>query len=82
MTVNRAAACGAPVARGPHTTPRGKWGMRIHTPLTRGSVELTGFELVTPSLRSMQSNHCDQGQRRPSHLWRGCGTSPVRRRET
>ena len=30
------------------------------------SVELTGFEPVTPSLRNMRSNACDQGKRRPS----------------
>jgi hypothetical protein len=43
------------------------------------SVELTGFEPVTPSLRKMRSNGCDQGKRRdPQALWGGCGSSDVR----
>ena len=42
-------------------------------------VELTGFELVTPSLRKMQSKPCDQGKRGVlAGLWGGCGTSVVR----
>jgi hypothetical protein len=48
----------------------------------RFSVELGGFEPPTPSLRKMQSNHSDQGKRRPfTVLWRGCGTGHVRQRE-
>jgi len=43
------------------------------------SVELTGFEPVTPSLRKMQSNHSDQGKQHDlAGLWSGCGTGHVR----
>jgi hypothetical protein len=46
------------------------------------SVELTGFEPVTPSLRKMWSKPSDQGKRGPfAGLWAGCGPSHVRRRE-
>jgi len=46
-------------------------------------VELTGFEPVTPSLRKMWSKPSDQGKQPTSAvLWRGCGTSQVRPRET
>jgi hypothetical protein len=45
-------------------------------------VELTGFEPVIPSLRTMQSNLSDQGkQHRITGLWGGCGASDVRQCE-
>jgi hypothetical protein len=47
------------------------------------SVELTGFEPVTPSLRKMRSKRSDQAfQGEIAVLWRGCGTSHARCRET
>ena len=46
-------------------------------------VELTGFEPVTSSLRKMRSKASDQGKRHGlAGLWRGCGASDVRHRET
>ena len=46
-------------------------------------VELTGFEPVAPSLRKTRTKRCDLGfQAHLRVLWRGCGTSDVRRRET
>jgi hypothetical protein len=46
------------------------------------SVELTGFEPVTPSLRKMRSKRSDQGKRLPfAGLWASCGASDVRRCE-
>ena len=45
-------------------------------------MELAGFEPATFSLRKM-SKPCHQGKRhRLAVLWRGCGTSVVRRSET
>jgi len=42
-------------------------------------VELTGFEPVTPSLRKMRSDSCDQEkQNAVAGVWRVCGTSVVR----
>ena len=46
-------------------------------------MELTGFEPVTSSLRKMQSKPSDQEiWLKIAVLWRGCGTSHVRRGET
>jgi len=46
--------------------------------LTRAFVELTGFEPVTPSLRTMRSKRRYQGEHFVRvGLWRGCGTSGV-----
>jgi len=47
------------------------------------NVELTGFEPVTPSLRKMPSQRCDQGVCSHSgSLGRGSGTSVARPGET
>jgi hypothetical protein len=43
------------------------------------NVELTGFEPVTPSLRKMRSDRCDQGKQvSDTGLWGGCGVNDVR----
>jgi len=66
-----------------------RWANRLLSPssplseVTLSWVNLTGFEPVTPSLRKMQSKPSDQEKRHPiPGLWRGCGTSVVRHRET
>ena len=54
----------------------------LAAPWPGNSVELTGFEPVTPSLRKMWSEPPDQGKwHRISRLWGGCGASHVRQRE-
>ena len=46
-------------------------------------MELAGFEPAAFSLRKMRSKASDQGKRHAFMvLWRGCGTSDVRCRET
>jgi len=68
------ASCGACV--GQRTT-------KIVQAAAFGIAELAGFEPATSSLRTMCTKRSDQEKRRPSGgLWRGCGTSDVRRRET
>jgi hypothetical protein len=42
-------------------------------------VELAGFEPAAPSLQTMRSKCCDQGERAPTRAWwGGCGPSEVR----
>jgi hypothetical protein len=55
----------------------------LYRRVTQSWVELTGFEPGAPSLRKMRSKRSDQGKRHVfTVLWRGCGTSDVRHRET
>jgi hypothetical protein len=62
-------------------SPRSSIGISS-TDKRRISVELRGFEPLTPSLRKMWSKSSEQGKRHQfSGLWSGCGASHVRHRE-